>query len=74
MADTKKIASLADLRLSVEEREQVAQLAGDMIAVQVYREIQRANDLAKAADSSGCNIIGNCSSCSKAQLLEQLGR
>ena len=62
------ITGLADLRLSVEEREKVAEVAGELIAVQVYRELQRANELAKASDS-GCNIIGNCSSSSKSALL-----
>lgn len=62
--------SLSSLRLSADEREQVATLAGDMIAVQVYRELQLASERAKASDS-GCNIIGNCSSSSKNALLEQ---
>jgi hypothetical protein len=63
--------SLASLKLSVEQREQVAEIAGDLIAVQVYRELQRASD--RAADS-GCNIIGNCSSSSKSALLETIAR
>lgn len=57
--------SLSALRLSVEEREQVADVAGEMIAVQVYRELQKVN----ASAASGCNIIGNCSSSSKEALL-----
>ena len=67
MADVSKISTLADLRISVEEREQVAQLTGDLIAVQVYREMQLANQ--RAAGDSGCNIIGNCSSSSKSARL-----
>lgn len=63
--------SLASLKLTVEQREQVAEMAGDLIAVQVYRELQRASD--RAADS-GCNIIGNCSSSSKSALLETIAR
>jgi hypothetical protein len=65
--------SLANLRLSAEEREKVADIAGEAIAVQVYRELQRANERARAAGDSGCNIIGNCSSSSKAALLGQEG-
>jgi hypothetical protein len=61
--------SLSSLRLNVEEREKVADIAGDLIAVQVYRELQLANQRLIAADSSGCNIIGNCSSSSKSALL-----
>jgi hypothetical protein len=61
--------SLSSLRLNAEEREQVATVAGDLIAVQVYRELQVAN--ARAAASGGCNIIGNCSSSSKEQLLPE---
>ena len=67
MAESTAMTSFADLRLSAEEREKVAEVAGEVIAVQVYRELQRANDLAKA--SSGCQIIGNCCSSSKAELL-----
>jgi predicted kinase len=66
MADTTAITTLANLKLSAEEREQVAGLAGDVIAVQVYRELQKA---ASRASDSGCNIIGNCSSSSKNALL-----
>jgi|SwirhisoilCB3_FD_contig_61_2283162_length_848_multi_2_in_0_out_0_3 hypothetical protein len=65
---TTAITTLADLRLSAEEREKVADIAGDMIAVQVYRELQKA---ASRASDSGCNIIGNCSSSSKNALLNQ---
>lgn len=61
------LMSLSSLKLSVEQREQVAELAGDLIAVQVYRELQRVSAGAEVA--SGCNIIGNCSSSSKNALL-----
>ena len=68
MADMTPVTSLASLKLNAEDRENVATLAGDIIAVQVYRELQNA--ATRAADSSsGCNIIGNCSSSSKAELL-----
>ena len=67
MADQVALTSFAELRLNAEEREKVADVAGDLIAVHVYRELQRAG--AKAAADSGCNIIGNCSSSSKAELL-----
>jgi hypothetical protein len=61
--------SLTTLKLNVDEREQVATMAGDLIAVHVYRELQRVNGAAVAAGDSGCNIIGNCSSSSKSALL-----
>jgi hypothetical protein len=60
--------SLSSLRLTADEREQVATVAGDLIAVQVYRELQGA---AARASDSGCNIIGNCSSSSKSALLAE---
>ncbi|ABN78804.1 hypothetical protein [Cereibacter sphaeroides] len=62
--------SLSSLKLTVDQREMVADLAGDLIAVQVYRELQRVN----AAADSGCNIIGNCSSSSKNALLGTVSR
>jgi len=73
MADQLGSSSLANLRLNVEEREKVAEIAGDLIAVQVYRELQLSNERLKASGvvASGCNIIGNCSSSSKTQLLGQ---
>jgi hypothetical protein len=70
MADTS--LNLSGLKLSAEEREQVADAAGDLIAVHVYRELQKANAAAiVAAGDSGCNIIGNCSSSSKSALVER---
>jgi hypothetical protein len=62
--------------MTVEEREQVAQATGEMIAIQVYRELSRLNNLERAAGCSiigncsngTCNIIGNCSSSSKEML------
>jgi hypothetical protein len=65
MPDT--VPTLSSLRLSVDEREKVADVAGELIAVQVYREIQKANSGLVAA--SGGNIIGNCCSSSKNDLL-----
>ena len=62
-----QMPSLSSLRLSVEEREKVAEIAGDLIAVQVYRELQRASERAKG--DGGCNIIGNCCSCSSKSAL-----
>jgi hypothetical protein len=70
MAEAK---GLSGLKLSVEEREKVADMAGELIAVQVYRELQRASAAVKASDS-GCNIIGNCSSSCKARVLEEFAR
>lgn len=60
--------SLTSLKLNVEERDKVAEIAGDLIAVHVYRELQRANERLRAS-ASGCNIIGNCSCSSKEALL-----
>ena len=68
MADQMIGKGLAGLKLSAEERESVASAAGDMIAIQVYRELQKANDRSAAADS-GCQIAGNCCCSSKAALL-----
>lgn len=67
---------LADLRLSVADREEVTSVTGELIAIQVYRELQKANDLARVAgcaiigncSNGSCNIIGNCSSSSKSLL------
>ena len=69
MAELASINVKALSRLNVEEREKVAELVGDMIAVQVYRELQLAKE--RSADS-GCNIIGNCSSSSKSVLLDAI--
>jgi hypothetical protein len=63
------LSSLSELRLSAEEREKVAEVAGDMIAVHVYRELQRASVAARSG--GGCNIIGNCSSSSCKEALLQ---
>ena len=68
MADQTTARGLAGLKLSAEERENVAGVAGDMIAIQVYRELQKANDRISASDS-GCQIVGNCSCSSKSALL-----
>jgi hypothetical protein len=69
---------LSQLNVLVEDREKVAQVTGELIAVHVYRELQRANELAKVAgcaiigncSNGSCNIIGNCSSSSKHDLLK----
>ena len=62
-----QVSSFASLRLSVEDREKIAEVTGELIAVQVYRELQRASERAKG--SNGCNIIANCSSCSSKNAL-----
>ena len=69
MAEEEKLTTLKDLKLNVVEREKVAEVAGDLVAVQVYRELQRAKGLA-IESASGCNIIGNCSSSSKDAMLQ----
>jgi hypothetical protein len=64
---------LSELDLSVEDHERVADIAGELIAVHVYRELQIQNDLVQRAgcaiigncSNGSCNIIGNCSSSSK---------
>jgi len=74
MADNR----LSQLNISVEDREKVAQVTGELIAVHVYRELQGANELAKVAgcaiigncSNGSCNIIGNCSSSSKEALFK----
>ena len=61
---------LSQLKIAVEDREKVEQVTGELIAIHVYRELQRANELAKVAgcaiigncSNGSCNIIGNCSS------------
>ena len=58
MVDRKERDPIASVAFAVEDREQVRQVAGELIAVQVYRELQRINQ--QVADA-GCNIIGNCS-------------
>jgi hypothetical protein len=64
---------------AAEERERVADVTGDLVAIHVYRELQAKSDLARAAgcniigncSNGSCNIIGNCSSSSKRALLGQ---
>ena len=74
MADQIAARGLSELRLNAEERESVADIAGEMIAIQVYRELQKVGDRVAAGDS-GCNIIGNCSSsCKKALLGQEMTR
>lgn len=76
MPDSPQPGPVSQLRLSVDEREHVAQVAGELIAIHVYRELQIKNDLARAAgcaiigncSNGSCNIIGNCSSSSKEQM------
>ena len=58
MVDRKGHDPIASVAFAVEDREQVRQVTGELIAVQVYRELQRINQ--QIADA-GCNIIGNCS-------------
>ena len=61
------------LRLEAADREKIADLAGELIAVQVYRQLQQVGGRVAASDS-GCQIIGNCSSSSKSAMLERLGK
>jgi len=64
---------------AAEERERVADMTADLVAVNVYRELQVKNDLSRVA---GCNIIGNCSNgscdiignCSSSSKTALLGR
>jgi hypothetical protein len=60
-----------------EEREHVAEITSDIIAVQVYRELRSINDAAAASgrniigncSNGSCDIIGNCSSSSKEEMM-----
>lgn len=63
------VLRLTDLKLSVEQQQAVGEAVTAAIAVNVYRELQAAREAARASDS-GCNIIGNCSSSSKAIAFE----
>lgn len=75
-------ASNAGPRLSAEDRESVAQVVGELIAVQVYRELQIRNDLIQVAGCSiigncsngSCDIIGNCSSSSKSAFVQAMDK
>lgn len=69
--------------LVMEEREKVAQVTAELVAVHVYRELQRANEIARSdagcaiignCSNGSCNIIGNCSSSSKDVLVDALAR
>lgn len=50
--------AFTSMKFAAEERENVRQVAGEMVAVHVYRELQRIN---QAVADAGCSIIGNCS-------------
>jgi hypothetical protein len=79
-AEDSQPGRISRLRLSIDERERVAEVTGELIAIQVYRQLQIRNDMARVAgcaiigncSNGSCNIIGNCSSSSKEQLQEQL--
>lgn len=49
---------LDNMNFTIEDREVVEFVTGDLVAVQVYRELQIKNDIIRKA---GCSIIGNCS-------------
>lgn len=76
MSDKRSPGTLLRLGLSATDREIVAQVTSELIAIQVYRELQIRNDLARVAGCSiigncsngSCDIIGNCSSSSKEML------
>lgn len=76
MSDTRSPGMLSQLGLSATDREKVAEVTSDLIAIHVYRELQIRNDLTKVAGCSiigncsngSCDIIGNCSSSSKDML------
>lgn len=62
---------------AAEEREHIAGVAAEFVAIHVYRELHARIDLVRTAgcniigncSNGGCDIIGNCSSSSKRQLL-----
>jgi hypothetical protein len=71
------------LSLTVQEREKVAQVTAELVAVHVYRELQRANEIARSeagcaiignCSNGSCNIIGNCSSSSKDVIVDAIAR
>ncbi|HEY5724056.1 MAG TPA: hypothetical protein VIT45_17235 [Allosphingosinicella sp.] len=70
------------LRLAVEDRERVAEVAADLVAIHVYRELRIRNKGSEVAGCSiigncsngSCDIIGNCSSSSKSELLKEFQR
>jgi len=57
--------------LNPEQEQAVGDAIAANVAVQIYRQsrlLEEQNpELARAAASSGCNIITNCSSCSRVQ-------
>ena len=65
MPESKEKRDLASFKLTAEERETLTDMVGEAIAVQVYREIRAAG----AVSAAGGNIVGNCCSCSKAEVL-----
>ncbi len=67
MAESNKVFRISELNLSADQKQQVLEAASSAIAVGVYRELQRARQSALASDS-GCQIAGNCSSCSSRNL------
>lgn len=48
------------LELTTEQKGALSEVIAASVAVNVYRQLESAR-----GSSSGCNIIGNCSSCSK---------
>jgi hypothetical protein len=80
MPEPPQLNNPSELRLRSEDREKVIDLTAELIAVEVYRELQRANDLVRAAgcaiigncSNGSCNIIGNCSSSSRDELAERI--
>ncbi|MEA2664901.1 MAG: hypothetical protein QOI11_1845 [Candidatus Eremiobacteraeota bacterium] len=57
-----QLIRISELNLTAEQKEAVVETVTAAIAVNVYREL-RAKAAAAASDT-GCNIAGNCSSCS----------
>ena len=80
MSEERHPGQAKKLRLSVIDREKVAELTGELVAIHVYRELRRINDRVKLAgcaiigncSNGSCDIIGNCSSSSKDRLTELL--
>ncbi len=58
MAEVRLQRTAIPQRFEAEDRETVRQAAGEFVAIQVYRELQRINERVAEA---GCSIIGNCS-------------
>jgi hypothetical protein len=61
MAEQSARDIVQSLDLTASQQAALGEIVAASVAVNVYQQLARV----RAAESSGCNIIGNCSSCSK---------